>query len=96
MPAQNRSTSRTTRTTSNNSISKSTGTARRPRQTPQEVPFRSVGIMAELFLAIEGVSGDFDLMACPRCACLIPSSDKAQTAHRKFHDQIDGMDQRAS
>jgi len=53
-------------------------------------------VLAELFVAIEGVSGDFSLMACPRCAVLIPSSDKAQTTHRKFHDQIDGLDQRAS
>ncbi len=95
MPAQ-RSTSRTTRTTSNNSSSKSTGTSRAPRVPRQEVPFRSVDVLAELFVAIEGVSGDFSLMACPRCAVLIPSSDKAQTTHRKFHDQIDGLDQRAS
>jgi hypothetical protein len=64
-------------------------------------PFREVTVLTETYLEVQGLDGEsFDLVSCPRCAALIPttgkSGDKAEKAHRGFHEQIDGLDQRSS
>jgi hypothetical protein len=49
-----------------------------------------------LDLTLEGRDGDdFGLAICSRCAAVIPGSDRARTTHAIFHEQIDGIDQRA-
>jgi hypothetical protein len=68
------------------------GSRRKGFATP---PFRQVDLIADLFLAIKGLDGDFDLVSCPRCACLLPAGERAESAHKGFHEQIDGLDQRA-
>jgi hypothetical protein len=64
-------------------------------------PFREVTVLTETYLEVQGLDGEsFDLVSCPRCAALIPttgkSGDKAEKAHRGFHEQIDAIDQRSS
>jgi hypothetical protein len=80
------------RTTTKATSTRSTGNGRRK---PADAPFRAVTLVTETYLDIEGLKEDFDLASCPRCAALIPSGDKAQAAHKGFHEQIDGLDQRA-
>jgi hypothetical protein len=58
-------------------------------------PFREVTLMADLFMGIKGLDGDFDMVSCPRCACLLPAGDKPEAAHKAFHEQLDSLDQRA-
>jgi hypothetical protein len=71
----------------------SNGTSRRKGVTAP--PFRNVTLIADLFLNIEGQGEkDFDLITCPRCAALLPGGDKPEAAHKAFHEQIDGLDQR--
>lgn len=80
MPAQ-RSSTRTTPTRANN---KDSGNG-----------FRDVDIVLVPVLDIEDLSEVFSLTACVRCGGLLPSGDKAQQAHRRLHEQIDGLDQRS-
>ncbi len=83
-------------TTTKATSTRSTGNGRAPaRRQPKEAPFRAVTLVTETYLDIEGLKEDFDLASCPRCAAIIPSGDKAQQAHKGFHEQIDGLDQRA-
>jgi hypothetical protein len=83
-------------TTTKATSTRSTGNGRAPaRRKPADAPFRAVTLVTETYLDIEGLKEDFDLASCPRCAALIPSGDKAQAAHKGFHEQIDGLDQRA-
>jgi hypothetical protein len=70
----------------------SNGTSRRKGVTAP--PFRQVDLIADLFLAIKGLDGDFDLVSCPRCACLLPAGERSEAAHKAHHEQIDGLDQR--
>ena len=92
MPAQ-RTTTRTTKPASTTrATSKSTGNSgRAPARTRQaKQPFREVTLVVEGYLAIQGLDDeDFDLAACPRCAGLIPSGEKAEAGHRAWHDEID-------
>jgi hypothetical protein len=72
--------------TSTKANSKPQGNRRQSK--PQ--PFRTVTVVTESYLAIQGLDDeDFDLATCPRCASLVPSGDKAETAHRNWHDEID-------
>jgi hypothetical protein len=65
------------------------------RRQSKELKFRAVTLVSETYLDIDGVTGDFDLTICARCAAVVPSHERAQEAHRKFHDDIAGLDQRA-
>jgi hypothetical protein len=65
------------------------------RRQSKELKFRAVTMVSETYLDIDGVTGDFDLSICARCAAVVPSHERAQEAHRKFHDDIAGLDQRA-
>jgi hypothetical protein len=77
------------------STTKAAGNGRQTRKGVVPFPFREVTLISETYLAIKGLGEDFDLVSCPRCAALLPSGEKAETAHRGFHEQIDGLDQRA-
>jgi hypothetical protein len=71
------------------------GNGSRSRKGVTAPPFRNVTLIADLFLNIEGQGEkDFDLITCPRCAALLPGGDKPEAAHKAFHEQIDGLDQR--
>ena len=84
------------RTTTKATSTRSTGNGRAPaRRKPADAPFRAVTLISETYAEIEGLKEDFDLTCCPRCAAIVPSGDKAQAAHKGFHEQIDGLDQRA-
>jgi hypothetical protein len=96
MPAQRNSsrttkpaaTPRTTRSTAK-STAKTNGKPQ-GRQPRKPAPFRSVSMVTESYLAIQGLDDeDFDLATCPRCACLVPSGERAETSHRNWHDEID-------
>jgi hypothetical protein len=88
-------------TTTKATSTRSTGNNRQTtRKGVAPFPFREVTVLTETYMEVQGLDGEsFDLVSCPRCAALIPSTgksgDKAEKAHRGFHDQIDGLDQRA-
>jgi hypothetical protein len=68
----------------------SNGKPQATRRTTKPAPFRSVSMVTESYLAIQGLDDeDFDLATCPRCAALVPSGERAETSHRNWHDEID-------
>src|SRR6266487_3885953 len=81
--------------TAKGTSSRSNGKAPATRRAAKEAQFRAITLISETYLDIDGVSGDFDLTICSRCAAVVPSHERAQEAHRKFHDAIDGLGQRA-
>jgi hypothetical protein len=53
-------------------------------------------LAAEVELAIEGKNGDaFGFAICTRCAALLPGSEVSRALHDRFHELVDGIDQRA-
>ena len=77
------------------------GNSRQTRKGVAPFPFREVTLLSETYMEVQGLDGEtFDLVSCPKCAALIPSTgkagDKAEKAHRAFHDQIEAIDQRSS
>jgi hypothetical protein len=77
------------------STTKAAGNGRQTRKGVTPPPFREVTLVSETYLSIKGLGEDFDLVSCPRCAALLPSGERAETAHRAFHEVIDGLDQRS-
>jgi hypothetical protein len=80
---------------------KGNGNSRQTRKGVAPFPFREVTLLSETYMEVQGLDGEtFDLVSCPKCAALIPSTgkagDKAEKAHRAFHDQIEAIDQRSS
>jgi hypothetical protein len=52
-------------------------------------------LAAEVELAIEGKNGDaFGFAICTRCAALLPGSEVSRALHERFHELVDGIDQR--
>jgi hypothetical protein len=77
-------------TTAKTTTSKTNGKPQGTRRQVKPAPFRSVTVVTESYLAIQGLDDeDFDLATCPRCACLVPSGERAETSHRNWHDEID-------
>jgi hypothetical protein len=53
-------------------------------------------LAAEVELSIEGKNGDdFGFAICTRCAALLPGSEVSRALHERFHELVDGIDQRA-
>ena len=53
-------------------------------------------LAAEVELAIEGKDTTVDGFAvCSRCAALLPGSEISRALHARFHELVDGIDQRA-
>jgi hypothetical protein len=53
-------------------------------------------LAAEVEQSIEGKDTTVDGFAvCSRCAALLPGSDLSRTLHWRFHELVDGIDQRA-
>ena len=53
-------------------------------------------LAAEVELSIESENGDaFGFAVCSICASLIPSSEVSRALHGRWHDLINGIDQRA-
>jgi hypothetical protein len=53
-------------------------------------------LAAEVELAIEGKDGDaFGFAICTMCAALLPGSEVSRALHARFHELVDGIDQRA-
>ena len=53
-------------------------------------------LAAEVELAIEGSNSTVDGFAvCNRCAALLPGSEVSRALHARFHELVDGIDQRA-
>jgi hypothetical protein len=53
-------------------------------------------LAAEVELTIEGQDSTIDGFAvCTRCAALLPGSEISRALHTRFHELVDGIDQRA-
>ena len=53
-------------------------------------------LAAEVELSIEGKDASVDGFAvCSRCAALLPGSEISRALHARFHELVDGIDQRA-
>ena len=53
-------------------------------------------LATEVELAIEGSNSTVDGFAvCNRCAALLPGSEVSRALHARFHELVDGIDQRA-
>jgi hypothetical protein len=55
----------------------------------------SLVLAAEVELAIEGEDTTVDGFAvCTRCAAVLPGSEISRALHTRFHELVDGIDQR--
>ena len=55
----------------------------------------SLVLAAEVELAIEGEDTTVDGFAvCTRCAAVLPGSEISRALHARFHELVDGIDQR--
>jgi hypothetical protein len=77
--------------------SKQNGTSRRRDIGRPDVTFWPSYLLAVAFLAAdEEGRKDLDTVICNRCAALVIGGANSQKAHKGFHDQVDGIDQRVS
>jgi hypothetical protein len=92
----------TQRTTRANQPSKTPTRATTNRKAPvngsKATTFFEMQLTTETFLAPAGGDNNksFDLVACSRCASLIPDSAASKRLHGLFHEQLNGIDQRTT
>lgn len=53
-------------------------------------------LSTEVGIVLEGRNGDsIGLAVCNLCAALLPGSELSQQVHKNWHEQVNGIDQRA-